>query len=117
MKSGPTLAEATLTPRLRKARSRPSVTTVLPLPEEGAAITTALANPVLPHRLAVPIEHAAPIGDPPHHHDSRSRRRVGDEEGIDLAERRLMHRLMGHGGVGDDGQGIACIAAALAQSV
>src|SRR5271169_1616840 len=37
MKSGPALAAATLMPHPRRCRRRPAVTTVLPLPEAGAA--------------------------------------------------------------------------------
>src|SRR5271166_390294 len=37
MKSGPALAAATLAPHPRRCRRRPAVTTVLPLPEAGAA--------------------------------------------------------------------------------
>src|SRR5687767_11220155 len=39
MKSGPTLAEATRTPRRRKAASRPVATVVLPTPELVPATT------------------------------------------------------------------------------
>src|SRR5690606_11862939 len=78
-----------------------SVTSVLPEPERGAAITRPLAKDMLAHLRHIPVELSAIAGDRAEHHDGRSGQ-VGEASGG--AERGLEHGLMWIGDMGDDGQ-------------
>src|SRR5215210_3277634 len=76
---------------------------VLPLPEDGAATTKALANGILPERRSVPIEHFAPVGSMAHHDNGRGGWVVFRHKGSGLIQRGGLHLLVWKGGVGNDG--------------
>src|SRR4051794_39902577 len=93
----------------------PRVTTVLPLPEAGAAITTALANQILPQACAIPVEQRAPFGDATDYDQRRRGRLDLRKKVIDFAELRLEHRLVRHGRVGNDCQRVGRLPPAFPQ--
>src|SRR5690606_12874378 len=84
----------------RSAASRPSVTSVLPEPERGAAMTMPLAKGVAPQRRAVPVEQFA-IGTD--RTDDDERRRFEPAQPARRAEGRFDDLLFGQGRVTDDG--------------
>src|SRR3569832_1493801 len=103
-----------LRPRRRSAAMSPRVTSVLPEPERGAAMTRPLAERIGPELRGVPIEDFA-IAAHGAENDERRGLEVGERRG--LAERRVGDALCRRCGVADDRKAVAGVAAGSKQSL